>query len=41
MAFIYRAVENLKNHNALLHDTVALDSGVQLAAWSNKYDKVT
>lgn len=37
----YRAFENLRNHNAVLHDSVALNSGVQLAAWSNKRDNIT
>lgn len=37
----YRAFENLRNHNAVLHDSVALNSDVQLAAWSNKRDNIT
>lgn len=37
----YQAFENLKHHNAVLHDAVALHSGIQLAAWSNKRDNIT
>ena len=37
----YQAFETLKKHQAVLHDTVQLGSGMQLAAWSNKNDCVT
>ncbi len=37
----YRAFENLRKHNAVLHDSVALNTGMQLAAWSNKRDHIT
>ncbi len=37
----YKAFENLKHHNAILHDSVALHSGIQLAAWSNNRDNIT
>ncbi len=37
----YRAFENLRKHNAVLHDSVALNTGMQLAAWSNKLDHIT
>jgi AraC family transcriptional regulator len=38
---VYKAFENLQHHNAVLHDSVALHSGIQLAAWSNKRDNIT
>lgn len=41
MAETYGAFENLRNHKAVLHDTVALNSGIRLAAWSNKRDNIT
>ena len=41
MSQSYDAFENLRKHNAVLHDSVALHSGVQLAAWSNKRDNIT
>lgn len=41
MAETYRAFENLRNHNAVLHDSVALNTGMQLAAWSNTRDNIT
>ena len=37
----YQAFETLQKHHAVLHDTVHLGSGMQLAAWSNKNDCVT
>ncbi len=37
----YQAFETLRKHNAVLHDSVELGSGIQLAAWSNKNDCVT
>lgn len=37
----YATFENLKQHNATLHDSVRLGSGVELAAWSNKHDRIT
>lgn len=41
MAETYDAFENLRRHNAVLHNSVALNSGIQLAAWSNKRDTIT
>lgn len=41
MASPYFIFENLLKHNARLHDTVQLGSGLQLAAWSNENDTVT
>ncbi len=38
----YDAFENLRQQfKATLHDSVWLGSGIQLAAWSNKHDRVT
>ncbi|WP_245929994.1 helix-turn-helix domain-containing protein [Mangrovibacter plantisponsor] len=37
----YHAFENLRQHKAVLHDSVQLNSGVQLASWSNKHDTIT
>ncbi|MEO3738812.1 AraC family transcriptional regulator [Kosakonia sp. WA-90] len=37
----YDAFENLRKHNAVLHNSVSLHSGIQLAAWSNKRDNIT
>ncbi|SCC03447.1 helix-turn-helix domain-containing protein [Kosakonia oryziphila] len=37
----YEAFENLSKHNAVLHNSVALNSGIQLAVWSNKRDNIT
>lgn len=37
----YDAFENLRKHNAVLHNSVALHDGIQLAAWSNKRDNIT
>lgn len=41
MAEMYGAFENLRRHKAVLHNAVALNSGIQLAAWSNKRDTIT
>jgi len=41
MTKVYQAFETLRKHKAVLHDSVALGSGIQLAAWSNKNDIVT
>ncbi|MEG3132805.1 AraC family transcriptional regulator [Rouxiella sp. T17] len=41
MANSYQAFETLKKHQAVLHDSLHLGSGMQLAAWSNKNDVVT
>ncbi len=41
MAETYGAFENLRKHKAVLHNAVALNSGIQLAAWSNKRDTIT
>ncbi|MTH45985.1 AraC family transcriptional regulator [Intestinirhabdus alba] len=41
MTCTYNAFENLLRHNAVLHESVALHSGIQLAAWSNKRDTLT
>ncbi|WP_342320584.1 AraC family transcriptional regulator [Kosakonia sp. BYX6] len=41
MSDSYDAFENLRKHNAVLHNSVALHSGIQLAAWSNKRDNIT
>lgn len=37
----YATFETLRQKNAVLRDTVALDSGIQLAAWFNQNDNVT
>ncbi|PKH24510.1 AraC family transcriptional regulator [Enterobacterales bacterium CwR94] len=37
----YHAFENLRQHRARLHGSVQLDSGIQLASWSNDYDRIT
>lgn len=37
----YHAFNNLRQHRARLRDSVWLDSGIQLAAWSNDYDRIT
>ncbi|ANI82911.1 helix-turn-helix domain-containing protein [Kosakonia oryzae] len=37
----YEAFENLSKHNTVLHNSVALHSGIQLAVWSNKRDNIT
>ncbi|WP_333871502.1 AraC family transcriptional regulator [Kosakonia cowanii] len=41
MSDSYDAFENLRKHNAVLHNSVALHDGIQLAAWSNKRDTIT
>ena len=41
MSQTYDAFENLRRHNAVLHDVVALNDGIHLAAWSNKRDSIT
>lgn len=41
MAEMYGAFENLRKHKAVLHNAVALNSGIHLAAWSNKRDTIT
>jgi hypothetical protein len=41
MAEMYGAFENLRRHKAVLHNAVALNSGIHLAAWSNKRDTIT
>ncbi|ESS59769.1 helix-turn-helix domain protein [Enterobacter cloacae S611] len=41
MSDSYDAFENLRKHNAVLHNSVALHDGIQLAAWSNKRDNIT
>lgn len=40
MTKVYQAFETLRQHKAVLHDSVELGSGIQLAAWSNKNDIV-
>ncbi|MFP2237387.1 helix-turn-helix domain-containing protein [Pseudescherichia vulneris] len=37
----YATFETLRQKNAVLRDTVALNSGIQLAAWFNQNDNVT
>ncbi|CAI1523492.1 helix-turn-helix domain-containing protein [Serratia proteamaculans] len=37
----YKAFETLREHNARLHNSVQLGSGVELAAWSNCNDRIT
>jgi len=41
MAETYGAFENLRRHSAVLKNSVALNNGMQLAAWSNKRDRIT
>lgn len=41
MSPTYRTFETLNQQNAILRDTVVLDSGIQLAAWFNRRDTVT
>lgn len=41
MTKVYQAFDTLRKHKAVLHDSVELGSGIQLAAWSNKNDTVT
>ncbi|MFZ1872134.1 MAG: AraC family transcriptional regulator [Chania sp.] len=38
---VYQAFETLQQHKAQLHNSVQLGSGVQLAAWSNRNDRIT
>lgn len=37
----YKAFETLREHKARLHNSVQLGSGVELAAWSNRDDRIT
>ncbi|AEF45421.1 transcriptional regulator, AraC family [Serratia sp. AS12] len=37
----YKAFETLREHKARLHGSVQLGSGVELAAWSNRDDRIT
>lgn len=37
----YQAFAQLHQHHAELHDSLELDSGVQLAAWTNRNDRIT
>lgn len=37
----YKAFETLREHKAQLHNSVQLGSGVELAAWSNRDDRIT
>ncbi|WP_346828218.1 AraC family transcriptional regulator [Serratia inhibens] len=37
----YKAFETLREHKARLHGSVLLGSGVELAAWSNRDDRIT
>ncbi|MCS2160538.1 AraC family transcriptional regulator [Scandinavium sp. H11S7] len=41
MSETYGTFETLRQQNAVLRDTVALNSGIQLAAWFNQNDTVT
>ena len=41
MSRAYDTFEKLRQQNAVLRETVALNSGIQLAAWFNKHDTVT
>ncbi|MGG5836198.1 helix-turn-helix domain-containing protein [Huaxiibacter chinensis] len=41
MSHAYDTFETLRQQNAVLRETVALNSGIQLAAWFNKHDTVT
>ncbi|WP_039055968.1 AraC family transcriptional regulator [Enterobacter sp. Bisph1] len=41
MSGYYEAFVNLCKHHAVLHNAVALHSGIQLAAWSNTHDYIT
>lgn len=36
----YRAISQLLKHHAVLHDSILLASGLQLAAWSNRHAEV-
>jgi AraC family transcriptional regulator len=37
----YKAFNILHQHKAQLHDSVLLGNGVELAAWSNQFDRIT
>lgn len=41
MAGTYCAFENLRKHKAVLHNAVALNSGISWRLWSNKRDTIT
>ncbi len=41
MSHAYDTFETLRQQNAVLRETVALNSGIQLAAWYNKRDTIT
>ena len=41
MTHTYATFERLQSQNAVLRETVALNSGIQLAAWYNKCDNLT
>ncbi|KAG6337299.1 hypothetical protein ID866_1806 [Astraeus odoratus] len=41
MSYAYDTFETLRQQNAVLRETVALNSGIQLAAWYNKHDTIT
>lgn len=41
MAHTYATFERLQSQKAILRETVALNSGIQLAAWYNKRDTLT
>ena len=41
MSHAYDTFETLRQQNAVLRETVALNSGIQLAAWYNKHDTIT
>ncbi|WHP33373.1 AraC family transcriptional regulator [Trabulsiella odontotermitis] len=41
MSHAYSTFETLCKQNAVLRDTVSLNSGIQLASWYNKHDTVT
>jgi AraC family transcriptional regulator len=41
MSVRYGAFKTLQQHKAVLHDSIRLCSGIELAAWSNKSDCIT
>ena len=41
MSRVYDTFETLRQKNAVLRETVALNSGIQLAAWYNKHGTIT
>lgn len=41
MSHAYDTFETLCQQNAVLRETVSLNSGIQLAAWYNKHDTIT